>query len=391
MASKRQKKSSEEKQSVEQMAYRFCGQPSERDIILEAKTFGCCRYLWNRMLGDHNTLYAEIGEVPNNTPADYKDLDECSFLKEVDSLALANVQLNLGRAFDGFFDGRLRYPKFKVKKYSKLSYTTNAVYGKDGKCNITLDAEAGTLKLPKHKDLISLNVHRKIRSGGKLKSVTITLEPDGKYYYSILMEYPKTPVSKVSDVKKCIALDMSLPRLYVDQNNNTPDYPKPYRATERKLAKEQRSLSRKKKDSHNYEVQRQKVAKLHAKAKHQRADFLHKLSYALTENYELIAIEDLDMAAMKQSLKFGKSVSDNGWGMFVNMLSYKAERKGKILIKVDKWFPSSKTCCHCGHVHKELKMSDRTYICPRCGHVMDRDEQAAINILAEAKRMLGLS
>lgn len=105
----------------------------------------------------------------------------------------------------------------------------------------------------------------------------------------------------------------------------------------------------------------------------------------------MIAIEDLDMAAMKQSLKFGKSVSDNGWGMFVNMLTYKAERKGKILIKVDKWFPSSKTCCHCGHLHKELKMSDRTYICPRCGHVMDRDEQAAINILIEAKHMLGLS
>ena len=391
MVSKRQRKSAEEKQSVEQMAYRFCGKPSDRDIILEAKTFGCCRYLWNRMLGDHNTLYNEIGEVPNNTPADYKDLDECSWLREVDSLALANVQLNLDRAFDGFFSGRLRHPKFKAKKYSKLSYTTNAVYSKDGKCNITLDAEAGTLKHPKHKDLISLNAHRKIRSGGRLKSVTVTLEPDGKYYYSILMEYPKTPVRKVSDPKKCIALDMSLPRFYVDQNNNAPDFPKPYRAMERKLAKEQRSLSRKKNGSNNYEAQRQKVAKLHAKAKHQRADFLHKLSYTLTEDYDLIAIEDLDMAAMKQCLKFGKSVSDNGWGMFVNMLIYKAERKGKILLKVDKWFPSSKTCCHCGYVHKELTMSDRTYICPCCGHVMDRDEQAAINILTEAKRMLGLS
>lgn len=388
MLSKRQKKSAEEKQSVEQMAYRFCGQPSERDAILEAKTFGCCRYLWNRMLSDHNILYQEIGEVPDNTPADYKDLDECSWLKEVDSLSLANTQINLDRAFRGFFDGRTRYPKFKSKKYSKMSYTTNAVY-KDGVCtNVRFDTESGKLRLPKHKDDIQLIMHRKVREGGKIKSITVTREPDGKYYYSILMEYPKANVSKVETLQSEIGLDMSLPRFYVDNNGKSPDFPKPYRTMEKKLAQEQRKLSRKHKDSNNYEKQRQKVAKLHAKAKHQRADFLHKQSHKLTEQYDLIAIEDLNMSAIKQSLKFGKSVSDNGWGMFVDMLKYKAERKGKILIKVNRWFPSSKTCCHCGYVHKELEMNDRTYICPRCGHVMDRDEQAAINILTEAKRML---
>lgn len=132
-----------------------------------------------------------------------------------------------------------------------------------------------------------------------------------------------------------------------------------------------------------------KAAKLYAKSKHQRKDVLHKLSCTLTDTYDLIAIEDLDMSAMKQALRFGKAVSDNGWGMFVSMLTYKAERKGKLLVKVDRWFPSSKTCIACGHIHKELKLSDRTYLCPVCGHAMDRDKQAARNILNEAKRMTG--
>ena len=386
------KKKDPNAEPVEQMAYRFCGIPSEQDMILELKTFGCCRYYWNRSLGDHIFLYAEIGKVPNNTPADYKDLDECSWLKEVDSLALSNVQLNLETAFSRFFDKKSGYPKFKAKKSAKKSYTTNAVYRSNEKtgettCNIKLDEVNGTLILPKHKDPIILHMHRKIRPGGKVKSVTVTLEPDGKWYYSILIEYPKTPVQK-KEPKTMIGLDMSLPKLYVDDKGQSPDFPKPYRSMEPKLAKEQRSLSRKKKGSKRYEKQRIKVAKLHAKAKHQRADFLHKLSCYLTDQYDLIAIEDLDMSAIKQGLSFGKSVSDNGWGMFVDMLEYKSDRKGKHLVKIDRWFPSSKTCCHCGHVHKELTLSDRTYLCPKCGHVMDRDQQAAVNILNEAIRML---
>lgn len=127
----------------EQMAYRFYGIPSKQDAAQEDKTFGCCRYLWNRMLGDHNTLYSGIGEVPANTPADYKDLDECIWLNEVDSLALANVQLNLDSAFSRFFKKTARYPNFKSRKFAKKSYTTNAVYlkKKDGSicCNISLD------------------------------------------------------------------------------------------------------------------------------------------------------------------------------------------------------------------------------------------------------------
>ena len=376
----------------EQMAYRFYGIPSKQDAAQEDKTFGCCRYLWNRMLGDHNTLYSEIGEVPANTPADYKDLDECIWLNEVDSLALANVQLNLDSAFSRFFKKTARYPNFKSRKFAKKSYTTNAVYlkKKDGSicCNISLDPVSGLLKLPKHKDPVQLRLHRSIRPDGKLKSVTVTMESDGKRYYSILMEYPKQELTRDLDTDNAIGLDMSLPKLYVDSNGNTPDFPKPYRTMESKIKREQRKLSRKEKGSKNYEKQRIKLAKQHAKAKHLRNDVLHKLSCALTDRYDLIAIEDLDMSAIKRSLRFGKSASDNGWGMFTDMLSYKAKRKGKQLVKVDRWFPSSKTCSHCGHNHKELRLSDRIYLCPKCGHTMDRDQQAAQNIVKEAKRML---
>ena len=141
------------------------------------------------------------------------------------------------------------------------------------------------------------------------------------------------------------------------------------------------------KDSRNYTKQLKKIAKLHAKAKHQRADFLHKLSYRLVTHYDIICIEDLDMSAIKKALSFGKSASDNGWGMFVRMLSYKTEWNGSIVIKVGKFFPSSKTCCACEHVHKELKLSDRVYVCPACGHVMGRDHQAAVNIRNEGVRI----
>ena len=378
--------------ACELVAYRFYGIPSERDAVQEDKTFGCCRYLWNRMLGDRNTLYAEIGYVPNNTPADYKDLDECLFLNEVDSLALANTALNLDAAFERFFKKTGGYPRFKAQKRVKRSYTTNAVYGSyKGRptCNIQLNTSNGLLKLPKHQDPVQLKLHRPIKPGGKLKSVTITQEPDGKRYYSILMEYPKPQAATQSAIQNGIGLDYSMPNLYVDSNGASPVFPKPYRTMEPKLSRAQKKLSRKKPGSKRYEKQRMKVAKLYAKSKHQRKDVLHKLSCTLTDTYDLIAIEDLDMSAMKQALRFGKAVSDNGWGMFVSMLTYKAERKGKLLVKVDRWFPSSKTCIACGHIHKELKLSDRTYLCPVCGHAMDRDRQAARNILNEAKRMAG--
>ena len=220
------------------------------------------------------------------------------------------------------------------------TYTTN-LSNRD-KPNLRLSG--CLLKLPKIKGPVRLRVHRKVREGGLLKNCTVTREPDGRWYFSLLFEYPKQELPKKAAGKgpgswEAIGLDMSLPELYVDSDGNTPAYPKPYRKLERKIAREQRKLSRMEKDSRNYTKQLKKIAKLHAKAKHQRADFLHKLSYRLVTHYDIICIEDLSMSAIKKALSFGKSASDNGWGMFVRMLSYKAEWYGSIVIKVGEVLP----------------------------------------------------
>ena len=251
------------------------------------------------------------------------------------------------------------------------------------------------LKLPKIKEPIKLTVHRPIKPGGLLKSVTVTHTTKGDWYFALMMEYPKeeypAPKNPFDEGLTHIGLDMSLPKFYVDSLGNEADFSKPYREVERRIAKEQRKLSKMKKGSSNYEKQRQYIAKLHAKIKRQRDDMLHKISCKLTDEYDVISIETLDMAAMKRSLNFGKSVSDNGWGNFTRMLEYKAERKGKRVVRVDKWYPSSKTCTKCGYVHKELTLDDRVYTCPICGNVIDRDHQAAINTDTEGLRILRLS
>ena len=376
-------------ENVDVLIYRYRAFPNEEQRILFAKTFGCTRYLWNRMLSDHNELYRVIGKVPNNTPADYKDLDECKWLCEVDSLALANVQLNLDSVFTRFFNGLAGYPKFK-KKGKNDSYTTNVSNKTNPNISLELDPvrkDTAWLKLPKLKSRVEIRLHRKIKEGGILKKVCIKKEPDGHYYCSLTFEYPKMTVQKVQRPQKDIGLDMKLNGLYMDNEGHCADIPSFYRQMEKKIARQQRILSHMKKDSQNYKKQKQKIAKLHAKTKRQRKDLLDKLSAFLTDTYDRICIEDLDMHAMAQALSLGKSVSDNGWGMFARMLQYKAERKGKWLIKVDRFFPSSKICSVCGHVHKELQLSDRIYICPECGNVMDRDHQAACNILREGIRI----
>ncbi len=384
------------------LAYRFYGKPTPSQESQLKNNTGACRFLWNRMLSDREYLYEQMGITVNNTPADYKDIPELSWLNEVDSFGLLNVQLNLQRAYSDYLNGDKKHPRYKKKGRCTESYTTN----KNNKSN-NICLTGNMLKLPKIKEPIRLRVHRKIKPGGTLKSCTITHEPNGKWYFSLLYEYPaKEPTLSerinefldTGDISllKHIGLDMSLPHFYVDSVGNFPSYilngivvsfKKQYQKIERRLSQAQRKLSRKKYKSNNYYKQQNKVARMHAKAKHARRDFIEQLSARLSEVYDIITIEDLDMAAIKQSLHFGKSVSDNNWGMFTDRLAEKCEAKGKVLIKVSKWFPSSKKCIACGHVHKELSLSDRTYICPACGHAIDRDKQAAINLDNEGLRI----
>ncbi|QZT33935.1 transposase [Caldalkalibacillus thermarum TA2.A1] len=365
-------------------AYKFRLYPTKEQEQLLAKTFGCVRFVYNKMLEERLQIYEKFKDDKEAlktqtfpTPAKYKK--EFAWLKEVDSLALANAQLNLKQAFTNFFEGRTRFPKFKSRK-AKQSYTTNMVNG-----NIKL--ADGYIKLPKLK-WVKFKQHREIPVHHIIKSCTITKTKTGKYFISILTEYEHQPVPK--EVKNVVGLDFAMQTLYVDSEGKRANYPRFYRQALEKLARAQRVLSRRRKGSNRWHKQRLKVARLHEKIANQRQDFLHKASRQLANRYDAVVIEDLNMKGMSQALHFGKSVHDNGWGMFTTFLQYKLEEQGKKLIKIDKWFPSSKTCSRCGRVKASLSLSERLFRC-ECGFVADRDINAAINIHKEGLKQLGIA
>ena len=360
-------------------AYKFRIYPNRGQEIIFAKTFGCVRFIYNKMLEDKIKYYEEHNKQLKTTPAKYKK--EFEWLKEVDSLALCNAQLNLQIAYKNFFrDKKIGFPKFKSKKDNNQSYTTNCVNG-----NIVICGDR--IKLPKV-GFVRMKRHRAIPCNYELKSVTISKTASGKYYASILFEYENQVTSK--EPHSFLGLDFCMDGLYKDSNGDCANYPKHYRKAECKLKKKQRKLSLMQKGSKNRNKQRIKVAKLHEKVANCRKDFLHKLSRKIVNTYDCICIEDLDMKAMAQALNFGKSVCDNAWGMFTTFLSYKLEQAGKVLVKVDRFFASSKTCSECGYVNKEIKnLAIRSWTCPNCGIYHDRDTNAAINIRNEGMRMIG--
>ena len=363
-------------------AMRFRIEPNKAQRELLEKTFGSCRFLYNRMLSD-KMLSDLTGEKIKITPAIYKK--EFPWLREVDSLALCNVQLDLERAFRDYrkVPGRGR-PRYKSKHHNRRSYTTNVVNG-----NIRIEGKK--IRLPRV-GMVRIRIHRDIPEGWILKSVTVVKEPMGKYYASLLYELPESEnqakgKSREAGEKKYLGIDYAMDGLAVMSDGTKADYPKYFRQAEDKLAREQRKLSHCEKGSRNYEKQKRKVAVIHEKVKNQRKDFLHKLSRSLADEYDIIGVEDIDMRAMSRSLHFGKSVTDNGYGMFRNMLSYKLEENGGELVKVDRFFPSSKRCSLCGRIKEDLTLSDRIYRCC-CGNCIDRDVNAAINIRMETMRLM---
>lgn len=359
-------------------AYKFRIYPNTQQQVLFAKTFGCVRFLYNKMLSDKIDYYNLYGKKLNNTPAQYKA--EFAWLKEADSLALANAQINLQKAYHNFFKNpQSGFPKFKSKHKNRSSYTTNNQKG-------SVAVKNGYLKLPKA-GFVKLRQHRQIPQGYKIKSVTISQNPSGNYYASILFEYenqvPEQPLQKF------LGLDFSMHGLYKDSSGKEPQYPRYYRQAEKRLKREQRKLCKMQKGSKNRSKQRIKIARLYEKTANQRKDFLHKQSRQIANAYDCVCIENLDMKAMSQSLNFGKSVSDNGWGMFVAFLEYKLEELGKKLVKVDKFFASSQICSCCGYKNTETKnLSVRAWDCPKCKTHHDRDTNAAINIKNEGMRLI---
>ena len=370
-------------------AYKFRLFPNEEQKVYFSKTFGCCRKIWNLMLNDKINHYKATGKMLQTTPAQYKDA--YPYLKEVDSLALANVQINLQNAYKNFFrDKKIGFPKFKSAKRSSMSYTTNN--NNHNKTPSIYIVDNKHIKLPKIGS-VRMKMHRTPPSNYVLKSATISKESDGKYYVSILYEYESniTPVSVLSD--NAIGLDYKSDGLYCDNNGNIASHHKYYRESQNKLSKAQRKLSRKvgshknEVKSNNYKKQQLKVAKIHKKIANQRLDFLHKLSTEIANQFDIVCVENLNMKAISnKGFHNGKATLDNGYGLFLNMLEYKLKERGKYLVRVDKWYPSSQICSCCGNRQK-LELSERTYKCV-CGLVIDRDKNAATNILKEGLRIL---
>ena len=361
--------------------------PTDEQINLFERTFGCCRKIWNLMLDDKIKYYKQYKKKLQTTPAQYKD--SFTYLKDVDSSALANVQINLQRAYTNFFKNKkFGFPKFKSKKKSKKSYTTNNT-------NNNIELFKDGIKLPKA-GFVKAEVHRFPEAVWKLKSVTVSKSSDGKYYASILFEFEKeiTPVSKYSD--KAIGLDYKSDGLYKDTNDEVCNMPHFFRKAQKKLAKEQRKLSRKignrknEDKSNNWYKQQLKVNKIYAHTANQRKDFLHKKSAEIANQYDIVCVEDLDMKSLSnKKFKNGKATMDNGYGMFCRMLEYKLADRGKYFVKVSRWYPSSQLCSNCGYKNPEVKdLRIREWTCPVCGTRHDRDYNAATNIKTEGLRIL---
>ena len=362
-------------------AYKYRIYPNREQEEYFTKCFGCARFIYNKMLADKIEHYKTTGGMLKNTPAQYKN--DYTWLKEVDSLALANAQQNLEKAYKSFFrDKTVGFPKFKSKKSHKYSYTTiNNIQ----KGTIYIDEEWKHIKIPKLKTKVKIKCHRKF--SGIIKSATISQVPSGKYFISILVDsehyFPQEAEGK-------IGIDMGL-EVYCSLSTGikipNPRFIKQY---EDKLAYEQKKLSRKTKGSKRYEKQRIRVAKVYEKISNCRNDFLHKLSNIITNENQVIIMETLSSKEVQQNRQLSKSVSDVTWYEFSRQLEYKSNWKGRVFHRIDKWFPSSQICSNCGYNDGKHTLDIREWTCPNCGKILDRDINASINILEQGLRELGL-
>ena len=350
-------------------AYKYRIYPDAEQMQFFAKCFGCVRFVYNRMLSDRIEHYNLTGKSLNNTPAQYKS--EFTWLKEVDSLALANAQMNLNTAYRNFFrDKSNGFPKFKSKKNNNFSYTTNNQKG-------TVYIENGYIKLPKLKSPVKIRQHRSFE--GVIKSCTISKAPSGKYHISILVE---TEIQKLPASDMRVGIDVGIKDFAVLSNGEAYKNPKHLRKSEKRLAKLQRDLSRKQIGSSNRNKARIKVAKLHEKIANQRMDFLHKKSTEIIRENQAIVIEDLKVKNLMKNHNLAKSIAEVSWSRFREMLDYKSRWYGRELIIAPPDYPSSQLCSDCGNRSSQTKdLACRVYICPECGLEIDRDYNASLNLL----------
>ena len=360
---------------MKRIAYKYRIYPNNAQKEFFAKTFGCVRFFYNKSLSDMNDIYESTGKFKNITPASYKE--DYSFLKEVDSLALSNAQLNRNTAFKSFFSHKSGFPKFKSKRNDQ-SYTTNMVNG-----NIKISNNNRYISIPKCQR-IRIKMHRTFV--GNIKSITVSRTTDNKYYISLLVE---SEIEPMEPTDKMIGLDLGLKDLIVDSNGKKYKNHKYLTKSQNKLAKEQRKLSRMVKGSNNRNKQRIKVARLHKHIQNQRNDYLHKLSRRIIDENQVIVLEDLKVKNMEQNNKLARNIFDASWSRLVSMLTYKANWYGRTIVKVPSNYPSSQLCHACGYKNSITKdLAIRKWICPKCGSIHDRDINAAKNILSKGIEIL---
>jgi putative transposase len=359
---------------MQKRAYKYRFYPTDEQAHNLAQTFGCVRFIYNDALNKRKRAYFD-----HHVKLSTKDLSAAltalkkeegtAWLREVSSVPLQQALRHLDTAYTNFFEGRADYPTFKKKHHAQsATYTDNAFTLKSGK-----------LTLAKQKEPLDIVWSRPLPEGACPSSVTVSKDKSGRYFVSILVE---EGIGTLPLIDKAVGIDLGLKSFLITSDGKTIPNAKYYARDEKKLAKAQRKHARKKKGGKNRDKARKKVARLHARIADTRRDFQQKTSTKLIRENQVICLETLNVKGMLKNHKLAKAMSDVGWGEFTRQLEYKAQWYGRTIIKIDRWYPSSKTCSDCGHVLDTLTLDVREWVCPQCGVWHDRDINAAQNILA---------